>query len=124
MLLLFNNFVPLYTREAIGYFMIGIISVFLVYNGVIMLRKVTRLVWLLLIKWRQLRRWTKLRLEARSVSRKIKLELDEITKPPPPPKLMDSDEYDSEVSIRPQQLPREPYIIHMVVMKPVKSGGL
>lgn len=59
-LLLFNNFVPTFTREVLGYCMIGIISVFLVYNAVIMMRKVTRLLWLLLIKWRALRRWTKL----------------------------------------------------------------
>jgi len=42
-LLLFNSFVAIQTRTLLGYGLIGLVSVFLVYNGVIMLRKVTRI---------------------------------------------------------------------------------
>ena len=51
-LLLFNGFVDAQMRHGLGYILIGIISIFLVYNGIIMLRKVSKLCQLLLRKWR------------------------------------------------------------------------
>ena len=50
-LLLFNNFVSTEMRHTLGYILIGLISIFLVYNGVIMLRKVTKLIQLLIKRW-------------------------------------------------------------------------
>lgn len=54
-LLLFSGIVDARTRNNLGFLLIGLISIFLVYNGVLMLRKVTRLSMLLLTKWRKVR---------------------------------------------------------------------
>ena len=87
-LLVFNNYVSAATRNYLGYTLICIISIFLVYNGVIMMRRVCRLGLLLLEKWRIRRRHERLRSEARAVSIKIKKTLGDLIKPP---KLFESD---------------------------------
>ena len=79
-LLLFNGFVGPRMRLNLGYVLIGLISIFLVYNGVIMLMKITRLCQLLLRKWRVHRRQGSLRAEANQIKKKIQLTLDEISK--------------------------------------------
>ena len=68
---MFNGFVDAMTRHNLGYVLIGIISIFLVYNGIIMLRKVTKLCLLLLRKWRVHRRQRSIRAEADLIARKI-----------------------------------------------------
>ena len=79
-LLLFNGFVGPRMRLNLGYVLIGLISIFLVYNGIIMLLRITRLCVLLLRKWRVHRRQRSLRAEANQVKKKIQCELDEISK--------------------------------------------
>ena len=71
-LLFFNSSVSIETRLNLGYGLIALVSVFLVYNGVIMMRKVTRIAKMLIRKWRWLRKMTSLRAEAVRISFKIK----------------------------------------------------
>ena len=70
-LLLFNGFVDTRTRYGLGYCLIGVISIFLVYNGIIMLRKVTRLWWLLIKKWKTIKRQRALKYEAYEIKRRV-----------------------------------------------------
>jgi len=79
LLLLFNGFVDTRTRYGLGYCLIGTISIFIVYNGIIMMRKVTRLWWLLLLKWKKLRHQRALKTEAYETKKKIQIHLDEIS---------------------------------------------
>ena len=83
-LLLFNAHVPTNTRITLGYGLIAIITIFLVYNGLIIVRKVTRLGQLMILKWRKLRQVLRLRVESRTIMKKIKLTLDGLTKPEVP----------------------------------------
>lgn len=71
-LLLFNGFIPAETRLTLGYSLIALITVFLVYNGVIMTRKIYRLMKLLMIKYIIHKRQRALKLEALKVNKKIK----------------------------------------------------
>ena len=64
-LLCFNSYLDAQMRYNLGYMLIGIVSIFLVYNGVIMLRKVSKLCQMLLKKWRVHRQQRKLWAEAR-----------------------------------------------------------
>ena len=75
---MFNGFIPAGTRLTLGYVLIGIITVFLVYNGVIMTRKIYRLIKLLLIKYLILRRQRALKVEAQKVTKKIRSTLLEM----------------------------------------------
>ena len=76
-LLMFNGYVVTGTRLTMGYVLIGVTSVYLVYNGIIMMRKITRLSWLLLRKWRSLRRQRSLSNEAKAIANKIEIDLSE-----------------------------------------------
>ena len=84
-LLVCTSALPYARREDIGYMLICFLCVFIIFNGAIMMRKVYRVILLLVIKWRTWRRYTNLRLEAMLIAAKIKITLDDITKPPPPP---------------------------------------
>ena len=95
-LLIFNGFVKVESRVTLGYILIGLVSIFLVYNGIIMLRKITRLCKLLLLKWRIRRQQNKLRAEARAIAKKIKAHLDQERQEKMP--LIDEDNYDSDDS--------------------------
>ena len=76
-LMIFNGYIPTETRFTIGYVLIGVTSVYLVYNGIILMRKVTRLFKLLLRKWRTLRQKRSLSKEAKAIANKIEMDLSE-----------------------------------------------
>lgn len=118
MLLLFNSFVPIETRIILGEVLIGIICTFLVYNGIIMMRKVTRLAQLLHIKVLKVRRMQRLGAEARAISKKIKITLDEMTKPDEIRNLNDDSDLDWQ-----QQVADAQQIVYMVDVRPVQSGS-
>ena len=70
-LLLFNSFVTASMRFTLGFILVGLVSILIVYNGVIMMRKVYRLMCLLFTKWRELKRYLRVRREAKSITRCI-----------------------------------------------------
>lgn len=76
-LLISNGYIPAEMRFSLGYLIIGVISVFLVYNGIFMLRKVTRLLRLLFRKWRYHKKRLSLYAEARRLANIILAELEE-----------------------------------------------
>lgn len=71
-LVLFNGYLDAQTRHELGYTLVAIISIYIVYNGIIMLRKITKLCQLLVRKWRTLRRQRSLRAEAQMITQRIK----------------------------------------------------
>ena len=77
-LLLFNSFISADMRFTLGYILIVMITIFIVYNGLMMLRKVYKLAKLVFVKWRQLKRYLSLRREASKIMRKVKKTLEEI----------------------------------------------
>jgi len=80
-LLLFNGFVSTWTRHMLGFALIGLISIFIVYNGVIMMRRVTRLIKLIIKKWTIYFRYLSLLKEAHKISSKVKESLEDMNKP-------------------------------------------
>ena len=76
-LLLFNNYLDAYTRHNLAYVLVGFVTIFLVYNGIMMLRKVTKLILLIFRKWRMHRQQRSLWAEARLIAKKIRGHLGE-----------------------------------------------
>ena len=68
-LLLFNGFVDARTRYNLGYLLIAVVTIFLFYNGILMMRKVTKLIKLLLRKWRVHRQQRSLMREANLIAK-------------------------------------------------------
>ena len=65
----------------LGFALIGLISIFIVYNGVIMMRRVTRLIKLIIKKWTIYFRYLSLLKEAHKISSKVKESLEDMNKP-------------------------------------------
>ena len=72
-LLLFNGFVDARTRYNLGYLLIAVVTIFLFYNGILMMRKVTKLIKLLLRKWRVHRQQRSLMREANLIAKQLKI---------------------------------------------------
>ena len=121
-LLLFSGFVDARSRNNLGFLLIGLISIFLVYNGVLMLRKVTRLSKLLLTKWRKIRLQKNLKAEASEMSKRLQLALDFVCQPKKVESPHSSDDADSEDTPRVRWELPEQYL--KVEMTSLETGGL
>ena len=83
-------------RYTLGYFLIAIVSIFLVYNGILMMRKVTKLIKLLLRKWRVHRQQRSLMREANLIAKKLKVTINEWFTPPKQPQEYQDEEVSEE----------------------------